>query len=187
MKEKNIERFFKLNDEYKIKPFESTNKDLNGFLFNKAKDFHKGLLATTYIIENDEKTIAYFNIFNDSLRLEEVQFESNSKKKKFPRTVLNTKRNLATYPAIKIGRLAVCKEEKGYGRMIMQWIIDFAIKLNEQVGCKFILVDSKAKTTGFYEKFNFSYFNDKDKNSATRHMYLDIAPYTNTNKELDSE
>lgn len=183
MADGNSDRFLKLNEDDIIKPFKSTDNDLNGFLKDKAKEYHKGLLATTYIIENDIKVKAYFNIFNDSLRMEEVVFPSKSQKKRFPRDLLHSKRSLATYPAIKIGRLAVCENEKGYGKLIIQWIIQFAIDLNKQVGCKFITVDAYSASTGFYEKQGFDYFNDKDIADKTRHMYLDIAPYVNADNE----
>lgn len=177
--ESKTEYFFKLKDEHDIKPFESTDVDLNGFLINDAKSFNKGLLATTYIIENKDKSIAYFSILNDSLRMEEITTLSRSAKKKFPRGLEHRKRSLKTYPAIKIGRLAVCKLEKGYGSLIMNWIIDFAVKLNEQVGCRFITVDAYASAVGFYEKKGFIYFNDNDRTSDTRQMYLDITQYAN--------
>ncbi len=116
--------------------------------------------------------------------MDEIMFPSKSAKKKFPKELSFRKRNLKTYPAIKIGRLAVCKEESGYGTMIVQWIIDFAIKLNETVGCKFITVDAYRTSVGFYEKKGFEYFNDNDKDDDTRQMYFDIAPYANVFNEI---
>jgi hypothetical protein len=55
-------RFFRLTDTTIIKPFTSKDPDLNEFLFEKVKNYHKELLATTHIIENNEKTIAFLMI-----------------------------------------------------------------------------------------------------------------------------
>jgi|SRR5258708_2393794 len=74
---------FKINDDTIIKPFDCGDEDLNDFLLSKAKLYQKELLAVTYILENDERTIAFFSIFNDSLRVQEVAFASRSAFKRF--------------------------------------------------------------------------------------------------------
>lgn len=177
--------FFKLTQETVIKPFTSKDQDLNEFLFEKAKPYQDELLAITHIIEDKDKTIAFFSIFNDSLKVEEIDFASKNRFKKFiSNLVSHPKRHLESFPALKIGRLAVCKEEKGYGRTIIEWVINYAINCNENSACKFITVDAYAESLGFYEKMNFLYISDNDINEDTRQMYLDLTPYLNTIDEV---
>jgi hypothetical protein len=73
----------KVNANTIIKPFDCGDDDLNDFLASKAKDYQKELLAVTYILENEERTIAFFSIFNDSLRVQEMSFASKSAFKRF--------------------------------------------------------------------------------------------------------
>ncbi len=47
-----------LDENRTIKPFDCEDNDLNEFLFEKALLYKKEFLATTFIIENDEKTVA---------------------------------------------------------------------------------------------------------------------------------
>lgn len=172
--------FFRLTEDTVLKPFESKDDDLNEFLTEKSKLYQNELLAVTHVIENEIKTLAYFSIFNDSLKVEQAYFASKSKFKKFlADLVSHPKRHLQSFPALKIGRLAVCKKEKGYGRTIVNWIIDYAIECNKTCACKFITVDAYADSLGFYEKMKFIYISDKDIGEDTRQMYLDLTPYLN--------
>jgi len=172
--------FKRLSEDCIIKPFNSVDDDLNEFLLDKSKFYQNELLATTYIIENEEKTVAYFSIFNDSLRIEEVEFASKGKLKKFLASFLShPKRHLKHLPAIKIGRLAVCKEEKGKGKLIIAWILNYALDCNQYSACKLITVDAYAQSLGFYEKMGFGYITDDDKDEETRQMFLDLTPLIN--------
>ncbi|EKY08307.1 hypothetical protein HMPREF9075_01729, partial [Capnocytophaga sp. oral taxon 332 str. F0381] len=60
-----------LKENHQIKPFDCEDDDLNDFLFNKALLYQKELLATTFVIENEERTLGYYSILNDSLQLKE--------------------------------------------------------------------------------------------------------------------
>ena len=52
--------FNKLSQDYSIKPFDCGDTDLNGFLFDDAKNYLAELMAVTYIIECGNLTVAYF-------------------------------------------------------------------------------------------------------------------------------
>ena len=165
-----------------IKPFDCGDDDLNEFLFEKAEQYQKELLATTFVIEDEIHTLAYYSLFNDSFRIEDISFQSKNAIKTFLRQIVShPKRHLKHYPAIKIGRLAISNQiqKSGFGKKIIENIISLAIKQNERCACKFILVDAYKNALGFYEKMRFEYFSDKDKYDETRQMYLDITPYLN--------
>ena len=168
-----------------IKAFDCGDEDLNEFLLEKSKDYQQELLATTFVIENETQTLAYYSIFNDSFRIEDVSFASKNAFKNFLRLLLpHPKRHLKSYPAIKIGRLAISKQAQklGLGRKIIDTVIDFAIKQNEHCACKFILVDAYKDALGFYEKMQFKYFSDNDSKDEIRQMYLNITPIINAKR-----
>ena len=112
-----------LSENHTIKPFDCEDEDLNDFLFNEATPYQKELLATTFVMENDEQTLGYYSLLNDSLQLREDMFASKSQFRKFLRELMPyPKRHLKTIPALKIGRLAIDKsfKGKGIGRVIMK-------------------------------------------------------------------
>lgn len=76
--------FLKLSENNKIKPFDCGDSDLNGFLFEDARNYLKELLAVTYLLEDpaNNKTVAYFSLLNDKISLES---EIKSKRNKFNR------------------------------------------------------------------------------------------------------
>lgn len=166
-----------LDENHTIKPFDCEDTDLNDFLFEKAKLYKKEFLATTFILENEEQTVAYYSIFNDSLKVEEEDFASKSAFKRFLQDlVTHPKRHLKSFPALKIGRLGINKDfkGKGLGKLIVNNIINETLELNEKQACKLITVDAYNKSLIFYERLNFEYLTESDKEEETRQMYLDL-------------
>ncbi len=154
-----------------IKPFESEDEDLNKFLLNDAKNYLVEKLAVTYVVENDVETIAYFCLSNDSLR-REVDMETW---KKINRKVPNSKRK-GSYPAVKIGRLAVTKKYagNGFGKLMLRYIEKMYLKDEQKSGCRFITVDAYGGATDFYLRNGYKFFTEKDSNKNTRIMYFDL-------------
>lgn len=173
---------FKIDESTVIKPFDCGDEDLNDFLFSKAKYYRKELLAATYLLENETETIAFFSIFNDSLRVQDITFASKSAFKRFlSDLVSHPKRHLKNFPALKIGRLGVSISSKktGIGKAAISYIIELAIRQNEVSACKLITVDAYDQSLGFYERMGFTYLTDDDKGHDTRQMYLDLTPIIN--------
>jgi GNAT superfamily N-acetyltransferase len=158
-----------------IQPFESEDQDLNDFLFNDAKDYLKSLLAVTYTYRTEDETIAYFCLSHDSLTKDN---EEKSAWNKVNRAIANEKRR-KSYPAVKIGRLAVSKKyaRLGFGKLIIQTIREMYANSQQQAGCRFITVDAYSTALSFYEKNNFKYLTDKDKEDETRAMYFDLKQF----------
>ena len=170
---------FKVDGNTLFKPFDCGDEDLNDFLLNKSIEFTKEHLATTFVIENSEITVAYYSIFNDSVNTQQIEFASKTAFKRFlSDLVTHPKRHLKSYPAIKIGRLGVTNaiQRGGLGKMIVNSIIDLAIDTNENCACKIITVDAYSQSLAFYEKLGFKYFSDKDAGNDTRQMYLNLTP-----------
>jgi len=163
----------RLDSGTEIKPFESGDSDLDSFLSNDAKDYQNSLLSVTYTIQSDTDTIAYYCLSNDRLS---QQVEEKSVWNKINRLISNKKRR-KSYPAVKIGRLAVSKKfaNKGIGTTIINTIIRLYKNSSLQyAGCRFIIVDAYNNALSFYEKNGFKYLTTNDKEEPTRIMYLDL-------------
>ena len=169
-----------LTEGYPIKPFDCEDEDLNDFLFNEATPYQKELLATTFVMENDEQTLGYYSLLNDSLQLREDMFASKSQFRKFLRELMPyPKRHLKTIPALKIGRLAIDKtfKGKGLGSVIMANIISKCIKMNQEQACRLITVDAYKQAVPFYQKMGFKFLIEGDKDDTTRLMFLDLTSF----------
>ncbi|MBQ9185749.1 MAG: hypothetical protein IJ151_07765 [Bacteroidales bacterium] len=109
-----------------LKPFDCGNSDLNGFLLEtgtkepNATLSEKELLAATFIVEDNmsHDILAYFSLLHDKL---EREFINPTNWNRVSRKIPNSKRR-SSYPALKIGRLAVNRynREHGLGRHILR-------------------------------------------------------------------
>ncbi|MCL1947908.1 MAG: GNAT family N-acetyltransferase [Chitinivibrionia bacterium] len=165
-------RIIRLEEDTDIKPFDCGDNELNDFLYNDAKQYHKSLLAVTYLLENDADTIGYYSLLNDKMEKNE---ESKSIWNRLSRKVAFNKRR-KTYPAVKIGRLAVSEKYRGlkFGSAIIDYVIGSYTDKNQVAGCRFITVDAYSKAVSFYEKNDFICLTNKDINEDTRTMFFDL-------------
>jgi GNAT superfamily N-acetyltransferase len=172
----------RLTDTYSIKPFDCGVADLNDFLFNDAKTHLKYLSSVTYLFETKDKTIAYYSLRNDLLRIDphiDKDFDkeiSNIIADKDYSFLLEMK-DISTHPSAKIGRFAVDMEFQrcGYGTQILNSIIVSFLN-NNKTGCQFLTVDAinNMDTLRFYEKNEFSYVTFLDCNKTSRQMYKNL-------------
>ena len=155
-----------------INSFDCEDEDLNDFLINKAIDYSTSLLGVTHLLKIKDDVIAYFCLFNDRITKNE---EESATWNKINRAIANEKRK-KSYPAIKIGRLAVSKQYKklGFGNLIIKVVREMYTQTQQQAGCRFITVDAYRNALPFYEKNGFKFLTDKDKTNDTRMMYYDL-------------
>ena len=72
------------------------------------------MLTTTFIIENEERTLGFYSVLNDSLQIREELFPSKSQYKKFVQNLIpHRKRHLKNIPSLKIGRWELIRPIKG--------------------------------------------------------------------------
>ena len=90
-----------------ILPFDCGDTDLNGFLFDDAKNYSKDLIAVTYLIQENDKTIAYFNYRNDKISHTDLDGSIEKFAARVGILLPKEKSHYKIYPAVKIGRLAV--------------------------------------------------------------------------------
>ena len=155
-------------------------EQLRGFIFlstQRELPYQKELLATTFIVEDEERTLGYYSVLNDSLQLKEEDFPSKSKYKKIlSHLIPHPKRHLKSVPAVKIGRLAIDKtyKGKGLGRIFIRNISDDCIELNKKIACRLITVDAYKEALPFYQRFGFEFLTEKDEQEDIRQMFLDL-------------
>ena len=176
--------FLRLKKGYHIKPFDCEDNDLNEFLFEKAIPYRKEMLATTFLIENKERTLGYYSLLSDSFRVEETLFTSKNQYNKFKKILPHPKRYLKSIPSVKIGRLAIDKsfKGKGLGRIIIDTIINYCIELNEDQACRLVTVDAYAQAVSFSQKIGFEFLSNLDEGEATRLMFLDLVTFIDDNR-----
>lgn len=166
-------RQFQLTEDSDIKPFKCSEDDLNEFLFDDAKYCQRELMTVTYLLEYMEqnKTVAYFSLLADK-----IIFNPNEKDvwNKLNRKIPNSKRR-KSYPAVKIGRLAVDEDFSGQG--LGTFILDnikYAFSQVKRLGCRFITVDALQTAVPFYERNGFQCITESDKGDETRLMFFDL-------------
>jgi hypothetical protein len=165
-------KIIRLSEETEIKPFDCGDTDLNDFLSNDAKNYLKSLFAVTYLIQQETETIAYFTLSNDRVTRYDV---GKSEWNKLNRNVANDKRK-KSYPAVKLGRLAVSKKmvQMGFGRLILLYIRETYANELQPAGCRFITVDAYTEVTDFYARSGFKFMTLEDSGKDTRAMYFDL-------------
>ena len=154
------------------KPFDCGNSDLNGFFRETESDVPN---ATSYTAN----ILAYFSLLHDKL---EREYSDAKIWNKLSRKIPNIKRR-SSYPALKIGRLAVSKNCRlsGLGTKIVHFIE--ALYLNFQyAGCRFITVDSLPSAIGFYERCKFHVLKSPSTESSqegdnTALMFFDLRSF----------
>lgn len=156
-----------------LKPLYCNDSDLDDFFCNDALNYQRQLLAVTYVIEDKKRTIAFFSVLNDKIDNRTPQSKKRISKKLEKK--LPHRKRLASFPAVKIGRLAVhadCQKE-GIGTQLIDWIkVSFTVK--NKTGCRFITADAYKDSLEFYKKNGFEFLTEKDKNDKTRLMYFDL-------------
>ena len=60
-------RLVRLEELEKVKPFDCGDNDLNGFFYDDALYYHKEMIASPFVMEDDDVTIAYFSLLNDKI------------------------------------------------------------------------------------------------------------------------
>ena len=165
---------YRLAQDIEVASFNSTDAELNDFLISEAKAYQDEMLAVTFIVREQVSgdIVAYYSLLNDTIRFgNDDKAVRNRINRKIPHS---KQRN--SYPAIKLGRLAVDERfaGKGIGMQILREIAYLYVNNEKSSGCRFITVDAVASAIGFYERFGFRLFTERDANEDTRQMYFDL-------------
>lgn len=166
----------RLNVGDAITAFDCSDEDLNDFILNEAKLYRNALLAVTYVVESKAtgEVIAYFSLSNDKISISD--FENITEFNRFRKHKFVNEKRLRSYPAIKIGRLAISKsaQHQSIGTYLLEFIEGYFITDNKS-GCRFVTVDAYVDAIPFYIKNNYQFLNNDDEDKRTRVMYFDLA------------
>jgi hypothetical protein len=167
-----------LDESFDLLEFNCGRDDINEFLKDDALNYQKQKLANTFIFHPKDKKnpVAFFSILNDALNVKNLP---NNEKNKFNRRLPNNKR-INHYPAIKIGRLGVTLslQKSGFAYSLMDFIKGFSVK-NLNSACRLLILDAvnEPKQISYYQKNDFTFLMESDKESKTRLMYFDLISF----------
>lgn len=156
-----------------VKSFDCGDADLNNFILNESLLYRKELLAVSYAVEDNSKSvIAYFSLANDRVSLSD--FEDKTSFNRFRRHRFVNEKRLKSYPAVKICRFGVdLMVKKHIGTRVLNFIKSYFIEDNK-TGCRFITVDAYSSAIPFDLKNGFEPLTSDDENDATRLLYFDL-------------
>lgn len=134
--------------------FDCGDQELNSFIMEDAVNYHKNLLAESYLLKDDGQMVAYVTLLNDRVSVD--SFDDKTSFNRFRRQHFENSKRLKAYPAIKVGRLAVSHTlaRRGYGSILLDFV-KLLIALKRYSGCRFMIVDAYADAVSFYEKNGF--------------------------------
>ena len=162
-----------LTSDYEMKPFDCGDAALNGFLCNDAKPFLEARLARTYLLCDDNRIVGYYCLLNDKVARRDVTNSDWRKiKKLFPHS-----KHFGSYPAVKIGRLAVsiAYRGQGIGTELVSMVKQMLVNKSALSACRFLTVDAYKEALPFYVKNGFkTLVNTIDDDSHTIPMYYDL-------------
>ncbi len=155
-----------LTNRHNLVYFESANADLNDFLKNDALTDQEEMVSKTFLCCWNKSIVGYISMVTDTLEVKVVDEEDGIKGYPYHK-----------YPCVRIARLAVDKtfERRGIGRFLMLSAIGMALDVSSKIGCRYITVDSKPESVGFYEKHGFKLI-EKYRDSDFPKMYLNMYP-----------
>lgn len=142
--------------------FDCGDDDLNDFLLKDSFHNIELSLSKIYLCLYRDSVVAFFSLSADSIELDE-KLEIVYK----------------TYPAIKIGRLAVHKDfqRRGIGSILIDWIVGFCLELRKAIGIRFISVDAynRENTLSFYNDNLFEALQpEENEDKRNMPMYRDL-------------
>lgn len=166
----------RLNIGDSISAFDCNDEDLNDFILNEANLYLNALLSVTYIVEDKvtSDVLAYFSLSNDKISISD--FENKTEFNRFRKHKFVNDKRLRSYPAIKIGRLAIATtaQHQSIGTYLLEFIEDYFL-IDNKSGCRFVTVDAYVDAIPFYIKNNYQFLNNDDEDKRTRVMYFDLA------------
>ncbi|OAV63513.1 hypothetical protein Barb6_03698 [Bacteroidales bacterium Barb6] len=175
---KNEIYFRRLRENTEIKPFDCGNSELNGFLFDDAKIHQKQLVASTYLLVDKSRTVAYWSYLNDKITVKDTgdSYEKFIERITSKLGIEIKAKEYKSIPTVKIGRLGVDKEytHSGVGSQIIEYTKQLFSSERSSSGCRFITVDAFKESIPFYRKNGFEFISSRDRKSETRQMYCDL-------------
>ncbi len=162
-----------LDKKHNLFPFNCSSSELNDFLKNDSLSDQNNMISRTGLCFWKDELVGYVALLADTIEAKAVidGLERYEYRK---------------YPGVKIARLAVDSrfERKGIGTYLLAAAIGKTLSVCESIGCRYLLVDSKKNSIGFYQKNGFKLV-EKYKNREFIPMYLNLQPIVATVESSD--
>lgn len=173
--------FIRLTENHVFRPFDCGDSDLNAFLQTDALLYQNQLLAVTYILESNDKTILFFSLSNDKITaMENTNNFWRKIKSLFPHS-----KHRRDYPAVKIGRFGVHKDfqntENHWGSLVLDYI-KLWMTSNNKTGCRFITVDAYLSAVPFYKRNGFVFMGKTEENRYNERIGETVAMFYDLKK-----
>lgn len=154
-----------------IGKFDCGDAALNAFIKEDAYHFKSEMIANTFVLQDEEKIVAYFSLFNDIVSRDTA--DRNLWRK--VRGLFPHAKHFSSYPAVKIGRLAVlmAMRDSGIGSRLINLIKQMAISNQLMSAVRFLTVDAYMEAVPFYERNGFKPLRNEAER-GTLPMYYDL-------------
>ena len=165
----------RLKEGERIDSFDCGDEDLNEFVLQESHLYRDEMLSVSYVLKNqDGEVLAFFSLNNDKISVNE--FENRNEFNRFRKHHFVNAKRISSYPAVKIGRLAVSVNARGLhiGSDLLTFIKKY-FTVNNKTGCRFVTVDAYVNAFPFYVKNDFEFLTVSDEgDSHTRLLYFDL-------------
>lgn len=164
-------RLRRIEEISEVVEFDCGDAALNAFLKEDACHFKSEMIANTFVLQEDEKIVAYFSLFNDIVSRDTA--DRNLWRK--VRGLFPHAKHFSSYPAVKIGRLAVSRamRSSGVGSRLINLIKQMAISNQPMSAVRFLTVDAYMQAVPFYERNGFKPLKNEAER-GTLPMYYDL-------------
>jgi len=167
--------FSDLEESDNLLQFDCEDQEINEFFHDDAQKWQNEKITSTYLFRDGEAIVAFFSICNDCLN--DLGYENSVWNRLHRKIKLPNKKRIRQYPAVKIARLGINKEYQGKG--LSHQLLDF-IKFwtfeSHKPACRLIILDAynQPKQLEMYQKNDFVFLLDNDKDDKHRFMYFDL-------------
>jgi hypothetical protein len=128
-----------------LKGFFCDKKPIDDFIQSEAIDFQNERLGISYVFRYNSEVVAFLTLSMADIKKDKMH------------PIDKIKIGKENYPALQISQLAVRKDLWGndVGTFLCDFSLAIAYRLSEQVGCRFLVLNSKPEAIGFYQKYGF--------------------------------
>lgn len=136
---------------------------LDAYLHRQAAQHHRDGISTTHVLLGEaasSRILGYYSLSAAQLLLADLQQEDRKRLPAYP------------VPAIRMGRLAVAREEqgKGYGDYLLAHAVARCLELRGQLGVRVLLVDAlHEKAARFYRAYGL-----RETMTGSQTLYLSL-------------
>jgi GNAT superfamily N-acetyltransferase len=156
---------FRSPDEFR--DFQCEKKEYCDFVQKpeEALEYYKENLGVTYVFwsKSDQRPIGFVTLAMGSLKREELPAKREGKKP------------FRHVPGLLLGHMARDKryKGKGAGQIMVDWVLSKASSLGDEVGCRFVILDSERDMVERYKGYAFELI-PREPNDRTCVMFFDL-------------